>query len=179
MDSFGALLSRDTVRLERLLPGPIERVWDYIVDPAKRRLWLATGDFEPFVGGRVALLIQNANLSEPGDGPPPKYAEHAVESQVIGEVTECDPPHLLAYRWDYAEGPPSEVKFELEPRRGKVLLTMTHMRLPSRDEVVAVSSGWHAFLDILVAVLSDEKPKSFWRTMTALDLEYDRRVPPW
>ena len=40
-------LSADTVRIERTLPGPIERVWAYLVDPELRALWLATGDIEP------------------------------------------------------------------------------------------------------------------------------------
>lgn len=30
-----------TVRLERLLPGPVERVWDYLTQPDLRRTWLA------------------------------------------------------------------------------------------------------------------------------------------
>jgi hypothetical protein len=41
------LLDADTVRFERLLPGPIERVWDHLTRPELRRTWLteeADGD---------------------------------------------------------------------------------------------------------------------------------------
>ena len=31
------LLDESTVRFERILPGPIERVWSYIVESDKRR----------------------------------------------------------------------------------------------------------------------------------------------
>ena len=31
-----------TVRLERMLPGPIERVWAYLVEPEKRAMTAAT-----------------------------------------------------------------------------------------------------------------------------------------
>jgi hypothetical protein len=34
MSDYGTLLGTDTVRFERLLPGPIERVWAYPV-PAR------------------------------------------------------------------------------------------------------------------------------------------------
>ena len=35
-DEYGVALEDRTVRLERLLPGPIERVWTYLTDPEKR-----------------------------------------------------------------------------------------------------------------------------------------------
>jgi hypothetical protein len=35
------LLDPPAVRFERLLPGPIERVWDYLTQPALQRTWLA------------------------------------------------------------------------------------------------------------------------------------------
>ena len=40
----GEIIDRQTVRFERLLPGPIERVWAYLTESEKRRKWLASGD---------------------------------------------------------------------------------------------------------------------------------------
>ena len=37
----------------------------------------------------------------------------------------------------------------LEPRGDKVLMTVIHSRLPNRGNVVGVSAGWHAHLDVL------------------------------
>jgi hypothetical protein len=34
MNEYGTVTGPDTVRLERLLPGPIERVWEY--SPTRR-----------------------------------------------------------------------------------------------------------------------------------------------
>src|SRR5205814_4406784 len=41
-----------TVRLERMLPGPIERVWAYLTDSEKRKTWFASGIFDLRVGGK-------------------------------------------------------------------------------------------------------------------------------
>ena len=49
IDSYGALVGPDTLRIQRLLPGPIERVWSYLVDSELRKLWFAEGEFEPIV----------------------------------------------------------------------------------------------------------------------------------
>ena len=41
MSPTAQIIDADTVRFERLLPGPIERVWDHLTDPELRRTWLA------------------------------------------------------------------------------------------------------------------------------------------
>ncbi len=43
------------VRLLRLLPGPIERVWDFIIDPEKRARWFAGGVGIPRPATRCGL----------------------------------------------------------------------------------------------------------------------------
>ena len=40
-----------TVKLERLLPGPIERVWAYITESDKRAKWLCAGEFDQQFSG--------------------------------------------------------------------------------------------------------------------------------
>ena len=74
MNSYGERLDKTTVRFERLLPGPIERVWQYISDGEKRAKWLAGGSTELAVDGVVNLEFHNASLSPlPDDPPPNKY----------------------------------------------------------------------------------------------------------
>ena len=46
MSDFGRMTDAKTFRIERLLPGPIERVWAYLVESEKRRKWFARGDFD-------------------------------------------------------------------------------------------------------------------------------------
>ena len=54
MDEYGVKTAPDTLRIERTLPGPIERVWTYLTDPAKRATWFARGPME--------LIILNIGL---------------------------------------------------------------------------------------------------------------------
>ena len=42
MSSIAARITpAENVRFERLLPGPIERVWEYLTKPDLQRAWLA------------------------------------------------------------------------------------------------------------------------------------------
>ena len=63
MNDFGSTTEQGTVRLERLLPGPIERVWAYLTESDKRATWFAAGVFELRVGGKADLHFDPANLS--------------------------------------------------------------------------------------------------------------------
>ncbi|WP_336801210.1 SRPBCC family protein [Kaistia sp. MMO-174] len=176
---FGQLIAKDAVRIERWMPGPIERLWSYWIDPDKRRTWFGAGEIEPRAGGHVAIEIRNGDLSDAGDLPPPKYAEHGNEGRIIGHVTVCEPPRLFGFRWQHGPGLESDVRVEMEPSGDKVLLRLTHTRLPSRAALVSVSAGWQTHLGILEANLAGEAPKSFWRTMTRLDAAYERQIPAW
>ena len=46
------LVEPGTVKVERLLPGPVERAWAYIVESDKRAKWLAAGEFDLRIGGK-------------------------------------------------------------------------------------------------------------------------------
>jgi hypothetical protein len=41
MSTTAQIAATPAVRFERLLPGPIERVWDYLTKPDLQRTWLA------------------------------------------------------------------------------------------------------------------------------------------
>ena len=68
------LVEPGTVKLERLLPGPMERVWAYITESDKRAQWLAAGEFDLRVGGKVRLEFDNGRLPNQKDLPA-KYQE--------------------------------------------------------------------------------------------------------
>lgn len=174
MNAYAVVTAPQTVRIERLLPGPIERVWDYLVDADKRRTWLAGGELEPREGGRVDLVFDNSALTGHDDAPPPKYAAHACASHHGGRVLACEPPHLLTLTWGTGDDP-SEVRFELRDTGDGVQLVVTHRNLPDNDEMLSVSGGWHAHLDVLVARIEGRAPASFWPAHTRLEAEYARR----
>ena len=69
------------------------------------------------------------------------------------------------------------VTFELEPVGDKVMLTVTHRRMPDRSTMLNVSAGWHAHLDVLAARTAGKAPGPFWDHWVSLKAEYDQRLP--
>lgn len=179
-DSTGRRTGPGEITFNRLLPGPIDRVWTYLVDPAKRALWLAGGPMEPLVGGAVTLSFKHADLATPDDPPPEKYREMAAgDCSFSGHITRWEPPHALAYTWQESGGSNSEVTFELHPEEEKVRLVLTHRRLSDQlDEMGSVAGGWHTHLAILIAQLAGEPGPSFWSTHTKLEEHYRRALAP-
>jgi hypothetical protein len=154
MSKYGERLDGSTVRFERLLPGPLERVWEYLIDGKKRATWFAGGNTELRVGGRTEMLFHNASLSsKPDIDPPEKYKDYADKMSFGGTVTQCDPPRLLTFTY----------------------LVLTHRKLASDNEVLSVSGGWHTHLDILEDVLEGREPEAFWKLHTPIEAEYERR----
>lgn len=161
-----------TVRIERLLPGPAERIWEHLVESEKRRLWLAAGEMEPWVGGHVEHLFRHRELSH--EPTPEPYRGFEDSPPMHGRVTQWDPPRLLAYSWPGDHGA-SEVTFELYPDGRDVLLVLTHRRLADTGTMVSVASGWDAHLGILIDRLSGESPRGFWSTHSRLMKHYSER----
>ncbi|CCJ06919.1 SRPBCC family protein [Methylocystis sp. SC2] len=169
-NAYGALTEPATLTIERLLPGPIERVWAYLTESELRRKWLAAGPMEMKVGAPFEFVWRNDELTDPPGQRPPDFGdEHRMQSR----ITEVDPPRKLAFAWQGS----GDVSFELEPRGDHVLLTVIHRRLPDRATLLKVGAGWHMHLDILVARATGRKPAPFWEGWSQLQKEYDRRMP--
>ncbi len=172
MSEYGRATGKDTVRLERLLPGPIERVWAYLTESEKRGKWLASGEMELRVGGNVQLRFLHSSLTPHQEPTPERFKHMDCGVGFDGRVTACDPPRLLAYTWG---GETSEVTFELTPQGEKVLLVVTHTRLRDRDEMTNVAAGWHTHLGILEDHLLEQTCRPFWSTHERLEQEYKQR----
>ena len=176
-DEHAVLTAPDTIRLERWLPGPAERVWRYLTEPDLRAQWLAGGTMALHKDGPMELVFHNAQLSSADDDPPPAGFEGASREHLMqGRIIECDPPRQLAYLWFHDATAPSEVRFELAPRGERVLLTVTHTRIASREAMLSFTPGWHTHLAMLRARLSGDMPPPFWRTFASLRAEYARRL---
>ena len=170
MDNYGVLIEPATLRIERLLPGPIDRIWAFLTQSDLRRQWLAAGDMPMNVGGEFELVWRNAELSDEPGGRPASFPE---EHRMQGRITELNPPRKLGISWGSTGG----VTFELEPRGNQVLLTLTHHRVTERATLLNVSAGWHAHLDTLVARTAGDSPAPFWPAWNRLKEEYDSRLP--
>jgi uncharacterized protein YndB with AHSA1/START domain len=171
MNDASTSTEKATVRLERLLPGPIERVWAYLTESEKRATWFASGVFDLRVGGKADLHFDHSKISS--EKTPDEYKNHGGDYP--GRITRLDPPRLLAYTFAHA-GPESEVTFELEPRGKDVLLVITHVRIVDRKTMVSVAGGWDAHVGILADRLKGVEPRPFWTTHARLKREYEAKL---
>jgi uncharacterized protein YndB with AHSA1/START domain len=160
MNDRATLIPPSTVRYERLLPGPVERVWAYLTESKKRALWLAAGEFDLRVGSKIELLFDNSKLT---DETPPAGARGAAPHRATGVITRLEPMKLLAHTWSWENGM-TEVTYELAPRGKDVLLTIHH-KLPEDASLnTAVGGGWAAHTGILEDQLRGAKPRPFFAT---------------
>jgi len=160
------------VRLIRLLPGPIERVWDFLIDPEKRVRWLSGGILEQRPGGKIEFNMHHKKLA-PNETPPDEY-KHVHDPGVTfdGVVLKCEPPRLLVHTFG---GSDSEVTFELTSHGDQVQLVLTH-RAKGEDlpDLHNFASGWHIHIGFLIALLEGAPPPPFWPMHHKLKVEYAR-----
>jgi len=159
------------VRIVRTLPGPIERVWEYLTDDEKRARWFAGGTIEPRKGGKMELFFLHKTIA-PGETPPEQYKKvQETGFKMPGTVLRWEPPRVLSYTFD----DDSDVTFELTPEGKQVVLVLTHR---SRgDDIPSLSgyaSGWHAHFALLIALLEGNPRPPFWATHQRLKAEYEK-----
>jgi uncharacterized protein YndB with AHSA1/START domain len=168
-EDFGTLIEPTTLKIERMLPGPIERVWSYLTDNNLRSQWFASGDMKLEPDAPFEFVWRNDELStKPGKRPEGMPDVRRMQARVI----TCDPPHKLAFTW----GEKSDVSITLQNRGSRVLLTLIHNRVADRSMALGVSAGWHSHLDVLAHILNGTEQQPFWDNFTSLKREYDQRI---
>ena len=150
----GEFMRLPGVRFERLMPGPLERVWACLTECDKLVAWYGPGGvIERREGGRVEFM----------------------DGHVLGVVTQWRPPTRLAYSWNVfapgqtkSEYPESYLSFDLAPAGAAVKLTLTHLPVLERFEAQN-AMGWHTYLDMLRARLLGEEiqPRGFYMEKNA------------
>ena len=88
-DAYGSLIEPTTLKIQRLLPGPIERVWAYLTECDLRRKWLAAGMMEMKVGTPFVFVWRNDELTNPPGNKPDGFGE---EHRMASRIVELDPP---------------------------------------------------------------------------------------
>jgi uncharacterized protein YndB with AHSA1/START domain len=122
-----------TLRFDRRLAHPIDRVWKALVDPDDLAQWYpqtVTGEWR--VGGKLRFL----DSSMP-------------DQPFEGVVTEFDPPRLLAHSWgdDF-------LRWELAPDGPDATRLVLLNRIVDRSwPAWSTGAGWHACLDALALAL--------------------------
>ena len=80
-DAYGVLTEPATLKIQRLLPGPIERVWAYLTESDLRRQWLAAGAMEMKVGAPFEFVWRNDELTDPPGERPPGFRRRAPDAE--------------------------------------------------------------------------------------------------
>jgi uncharacterized protein YndB with AHSA1/START domain len=173
MNEFGAVAGEGVVRFERLLPGPIERVWQYIADAEYRRKWLAGGTMTTKVGESFQVIFRHDELSPVKEERPERFKD-MKEARATLRVLKYDPPHSLTITWDETPAP-SEVTFDLTSEGKDVRLVLTHRKLATKADMIGVSGGWHTHLGTLEDNLNNRTPRPFWTEWKRINGQYEPR----
>lgn len=153
-----------TLTFRRILQHAPELVWEAIATPKGLREWLMCS--EARIDGRAGGTIEMVSG-------PPRYRSK-------GKILTWDPPRVFEYEWKVAPVPEMPVgqdavfRFELTPRAGATLLTVTYRRM-TKQSAPGFLPGTHAFLDRLEAQL-DGKPLPDW---TQRFIELVGQYPAW
>ena len=166
MSALATQLDEQTVEFVRILPGPIEKVWSYLVDNDKRRQWLGSGTLPARVGETFSLHIKHSDYW-PGDVSADQRAAMAkAEHQMTHVLLVLEPPTRLAYSFQPQGWEETRVEFRLAPEgSGKVRLTLTHSKLAhsklGRQHAADASRGWQYHLEILAHRLEGKALPAF------------------
>lgn len=171
MTDYGKLIDPTTMEFVRNFDAPIEKVWQFLVDPDKRKLWFCGGATDNFVGGTIEMDFDHRRLSE--SAPPEKYASEEVASH-RAEILEYDAPKRLAFSWfESAGNESSTVEIDLTSNEGNsTTLRLIHRGVVGRDMLIGVFAGWHGHFDLLGEVLVGDRKSDFWIVDQRLEAEY-------
>ena len=151
-------IAPDTIRLERELEAPVDKVWRYLTEAELRREWFMGGtDAQP--GGEFELLNDHDNLSEDDIPYPENYAEYKGR----GVEREGDPLRAAAAARDHVpERQIGTVTYELFPEGERTRLVLTHSGIQSGTGAQDFGSGWNSHLTALEEKLAGRSVRDFW-----------------
>lgn len=175
MTEFGRLIAPDTLEFRRTFAAPREKVWQFLVDPEKRKLWFCGGSTDDHPGGRIVFAFDHTRLAE--SEPPAKYASSS-NTEHAGAIIEYDPPRRLVFTWFEAGQPQgSTVDISLsESGEGSTAVLLVHKGLVGRDMLLSVLAGWHGHFDLLAEVMDGPRTTDFWVRDQELEAVYDQRL---
>jgi uncharacterized protein YndB with AHSA1/START domain len=148
----------DTIRLERVLDAPVEKVWRYLTEAELRGQWFMGGtDAKP--GGEFELIVDHDKLSDEVVPYPESYAEFKG-AKITEKVLRFDPPRLL--ETTFQGGKNGIVTYELFPEGDRTRLVLTHGGIQSPVGAQDFGSGWNSHLTVLAERLAGRSVKDFW-----------------
>jgi uncharacterized protein YndB with AHSA1/START domain len=148
----------DTIRLERMLDAPPEKVWRYLTEADLRQQWFMGGsDARP--DSEFELLNDHDNLSEDDVPYPADYAPYKGKTW-SEKVVGFEPPRLLATT--FQGGRNGVVTYELFAEGPGTRLVLTHSGITSGTGAQDFGSGWNSHLTVLQEKLAGRGVRDFW-----------------
>lgn len=164
----GTILESGALRFERLLPGPIERVWACLVDPERRATWFCGGSEPKRVGETMTFLFDHRAMS--GEPYPERFADMENGVSIDAEITAFEPPHVIAWEW---QG--EATRIALGEEGDKVRLVLIEGPFAARDKLVGNAAGWQAHLGVLEDRLAGRALRGFWSVHAEAEEYYGAR----
>jgi uncharacterized protein YndB with AHSA1/START domain len=151
-------IAPDTIRLERTLDAPMEKVWRYLTEAELRGQWFMGGtDATP--GGEFDLKVDHDRLSSEEVPYPESYAEFKG-SVWTEKVFRFEPPRLL--ETTFQSGKNGRVTYELFAEGEKTRLVLTHSGIESGTGAQDFGSGWNSHMTVLQERLAGRSVRDFW-----------------
>ncbi|MCM3882035.1 MAG: SRPBCC domain-containing protein [Vicinamibacterales bacterium] len=134
-------MNEPSLTVERVIPGPIDQVFDAWLDPASLKQWmrpgtasLDTAETDPVVGGNFSFVFKNGPNTIPHEG----------------EYREIDRPHRLVFTWKSEPAGDTLVTIvftRVAQRQTKI--TLTHERFKTEAARDSHVNGWGGIFDKL------------------------------
>jgi uncharacterized protein YndB with AHSA1/START domain len=131
------------IRIERVLPAPIQDVFDAWTDPASMAEWMSpVGHAEAEVDLRVTGRFKVSMIGE------------TTRIEHTGEYLVVNPPHELSFTWQslYTGAKPSVVTVFFQAEGEETRIVLTHRRLPE-GHLGPHTQGWEAMITRLAVLL--------------------------
>ena len=127
---------RATVHFERWIDATVDAVWDAVTTPEGLQGWLSPAKVDLRHGGVIDLDFGESGLAG-------------------GTILELSAGTSVEFEWAFPGEPRSVLRVELAPKDGGTRLTLNHRLLPG-DQVIGYGAGWHAHLDQLNELLTNQ-----------------------
>ena len=131
------------VRIERVLPAPIQDVFDAWTDPNRMAEWLSpVGHAEAEVDLQVTGRFKVSMIGE------------TTRIEHTGEYLVVNPPNELSFTWQslYTGSEPSVVTVLFQAEGDETRIVLIHRRLPE-GQVDPHTQGWEAMITRLAGLL--------------------------
>ena len=151
-------IGSDTIRLERLLDAPVEKVWRYLTEANLREQWFMGGTDATGVG-EFELLVDHDRLSA-DDVPYPETHECFKGAVWSERVIRFEPPRLL--ETTFQGGKNGNVTYELRPEGERTRLVLTHSGITSPTGFQDFGGGWNSHMIVLQELLAGRSVRNFW-----------------